>query len=385
MILIYLDNAATSFPKPESVYKKMDKFMRNKGANPGRGSHKLAVSASREIFSTRELVAKFFNIEDSAEVVFTLNTTDALNLGIKGSLVKGDHVITSSMEHNSVSRPLKHLERKNKIELSIVDCDSKTGELSVVDIEKEIRDETKLIVITHASNVTGTLMPIKEIGELADQHGILFMVDVAQTAGFYPIDVQELKLDLMAFPGHKGLLGPQGTGGLYISRKLKLKSQRQGGTGSNSELIYQPEIIPDKYESGTPNGVGIVGLGAGIDYILEKGIDNLREYELELTEYLLNELVKIPHVNIYGPQDIKKQAPVISINLGEEAASEIGFILDSAFDIGVRTGLHCAPLAHETLGTIEQGTVRISVGSFNTKSDCEALLEAIEEIAKEVD
>jgi len=384
IILIYFDNAATSFPKPEVVYDKMDKFMRNKGANPGRAGHQLANAASREIFAVRELIADFFNIEDSAEVVFALNTTDALNLGIRGILTKGDHVIISSMEHNSVIRPLKHLEREGLIEISVVDCDYETGELLIADIESSIKDNTELIITTHASNVTGTLLPIKEIGQLANKKDINFMVDVAQTAGVYEIDVQKLNIDLMAFPGHKGLLGPQGVGGLYINKKLSLKSLRQGGTGSNSEAIYQPETIPDRYESGTPNGPGIVGLGAGINYILDKGIDNLRKHELELTEYLLEELIKIPEVKIYGPQDIDKQAAVISINIGREAASEVGFILDRAFNIGVRTGLHCSPLAHQTLGTDEQGTVRISPGIFNTKDDCEELLTAIRGIAKEV-
>jgi cysteine desulfurase family protein len=384
IIVIYLDNAATSFPKPEAVYKKMDEFMRKKGANPGRSGHKMAVAASREIFEVRELIAKFFNINDSSDVVFTLNATDALNLGLKGILEEGNHVISSSMEHNSVTRPLKHLEREGKIELSVVDCDQKTGELSLTDLEQKIKDNTKLIVLTHASNVAGTLMPIKKVGELAVKKNIIFMVDAAQTAGVYPIDVQEMKIDLLAFPGHKGLLGPQGTGGLYINNELKLKSLKEGGTGSNSELIYQPETVPDKYESGTPNGVGIVGLGAGIEYILDEGIDKVRGHELFLSNYLLDELDKIPEITIYGPRDVDKQAPVISINIADKSASEIGFILDRAFDIGVRTGLHCAPLAHQTLGTIEQGTVRISPGSFNTGDDCQKVLNGIKEIIKEM-
>ncbi|ADL13820.1 aminotransferase class V-fold PLP-dependent enzyme [Acetohalobium arabaticum] len=382
--MIYLDNAATSFPKPETVYQKMDQFMREKGANPGRASHQLAAAASREITSVRKLIANFFNIGATKEVVFTFNATDALNLGLKGVVTKGDHVITSSMEHNSVTRPLKHLEQKGIIKLSIVKCDSETGELEMNDLEKKITDNTRLILLTHASNVTGTLMPIKKVGELAAEENIIFMVDAAQTAGVYPIDVQKLNIDLLAFSGHKGLLGPQGTGGLYINEELDLKSLRQGGTGSNSEDLYQPEEIPDKYESGTPNGVGIVGLGAGIEYIQEEGMDKLRNHKLELTDYLLTELSKMSKVKIYGPQDIKRQAPVISINLADKMASEIGFMLDRAFDIGIRDGLHCAPFAHRTLGTLEQGTVRISPGGFNNQEDCDKLIGAIKDILRQI-
>ncbi|MCK8824539.1 aminotransferase class V-fold PLP-dependent enzyme [Fuchsiella alkaliacetigena] len=382
--MIYLDNAATSFPKPEAVYEKMNEFMRCKAANPGRSSHQLAVAADKELSSARELLAEFFNAQDSAEIVFTLNATDALNLAIKGVLDKGDHVITTTMEHNSITRPLKFLEKKGIIELSLVNCDSQTGELSMQNFKTELQNNTKLVVITHASNVTGTLMPIAEIGELTNKQDIVFLVDAAQTAGVYPIDVQALGIDLMAFPGHKGLLGPQGTGGLYIRKGLELATLREGGTGSNSEAIYQPQVAPDRYESGTPNGVGIVGLGVGVNYIQEKGVDALRSKKLELTDYLLSELQSIEQVKVYGPQDISKQAPVLSINLGPKNANEIAFILDRAFNIAVRSGLHCAPFAHQTLGTIDQGTVRISLGNFNTKDDCQELIKAIQKIAQEL-
>ncbi len=307
-----------------------------------------------------------------------------MNLGIKGVVTKGDHVIISSMEHNSVTRPLKHLEHKGVIELSIVKCSRETGKLTVNDMEQKIKDNTRLILLTHASNVTGTLMPIEEVGELAAKEDIIFMVDAAQTAGVYPIDVQKLKIDLLAFPGHKGLLGPQGTGGLYITQKLSLKSLRQGGTGSDSEALYQPQEIPDKYESGTPNGVGIAGLGAGIEYIKEEGMENLRNHKLELTNYLLTELGKMSGVKIYGPRNIKEQAPVISINLTDKMASEVGFMLDRAFDIGIRAGLHCAPSAHRTLNTLEQGTVRISPGTFNNQVDCNRLIQAVKDIFQQI-
>ncbi|MBM7624315.1 selenocysteine lyase/cysteine desulfurase [Sporohalobacter salinus] len=265
--MIYLDNAVTLFPKPEVVYKKMDQFMRETGVNPGRASHQLATAANAKISAVRKLIADIFNIEDFKEVVFIFNGTDALNLGLKGVITKGDHIITSIMEHNSVIRPLKHLEQEGLIELSIIRCDERTDRLEVSDVEKKIKNNTKLIILTHASNVTGTLMPIKEIGRLTTREDIIFMVDAAQTAGVYPIDVQKSKIDLLAFPGHKGLLGPQGTGGLYINQRLNIKGLRQGGTGGNSETLYQPEKIPNKYESGTTNGGGIVGLGAGIEYI----------------------------------------------------------------------------------------------------------------------
>lgn len=380
--MIYLDNAATSFPKPESVYREMEKCIKEYGANPGRSGHKLALQAGRVIYSTRELLCRLFNIKDPMRVVFTLNATDALNLGIKGLLKEGDHVVTTSMEHNSVARPLKFLESRG-IETTFVQCDQK-GLLDPGDIRKALKKNTALIVCTHASNVTGTVMPVKEVGAIAREKGIPFMVDAAQTAGVLDIDVEEMNIDLLAFPGHKSLMGPQGTGGLYIREGIHLVQMREGGTGSSSENLSQPEIVPDRYESGTPNTVGIAGLGAGVKFLLEEGIHNIRRHEQELTRLMLEGLREIKNVKIYGPGDEKQQAPVISINIGDEDSGEISYILDREFNIATRAGLHCAPLAHKTLGTFEQGTIRFSMGYFNTREEIEAAVRAVEQICAEI-
>lgn len=380
--MIYLDNAATSFPKPNSVYQAIMEAMKDYGANPGRSGHKLALRAGRAIYETRELICTLFNIEDPMRVIFTSNATDGLNLAIKGLLKKGDHVITTSMEHNSVLRPLKVLESKG-IETTIVECDI-TGNINLQNIEENIRDNTRLIVTTHASNVTGTIFPIKKIGELAKKHNIIYMVDAAQTAGLYNIDVVDMNIDILAFPGHKSLLGPQGTGGVYIRKGIDIKQIKEGGTGSKSDSLIQPDFYPDKFESGTPNTPGIVGLGAGIKYILDKGIDNIREHEIKLTKMFIDGLKEIKNVKIYGPANPLNQAPVISINIGEEDSSEVSYILDQVFDIAVRPGLHCAPLAHKTIGCYEQGCVRFSIGPFNTVDDIQTAIKAVKHISNEI-
>ncbi|WP_352418378.1 aminotransferase class V-fold PLP-dependent enzyme [Proteiniborus sp.] len=381
-ILIYLDNAATSFPKPEIVYEAIMESMREYGANPGRSGHKLALKAGRAIYETRELLSKFFNIEDPMRIIFTSNATDGLNLVIKGLLKSGDHVITTSMEHNSVLRPLKALDNIG-VETTVIQCDE-IGCIDIKDIEDNIKNNTKLIVTTHASNVTGTIFPIKQIGEIAKKHDIIYMVDAAQTAGIYNIDVIDMNIDILAFPGHKSLLGPQGTGGVYIKKGVEITQMKEGGTGSKSDSLIQPDIYPDKFESGTPNMPGIVGLGAGIKYIIDKGIDNIRDHENKLAKVFIDGLREIKDVKIYGPCDIEKQAPVISINIGEEDSSEVSYILDQVFNIAVRPGLHCAPLAHRTIGCYEQGCIRFSVGPFNTINDIKAAIEAVQTISTEI-
>ncbi|MCB5560617.1 aminotransferase class V-fold PLP-dependent enzyme, partial [Anaerosalibacter bizertensis] len=269
------------------------------------------------------------------------------------------------------------------VEVTIINGDTK-GRIDSLDIEKNIRENTKMIIMTHISNLTGTIMPVKKVGEIAKKHGIIYMVDGAQSAGVYDIDVEDMNIDLLAFPGHKGLLGPQGTGGLYVRDGIQLKELKEGGTGSSSDSLYQPDIMPDKYESGTPNAPGIIGLGNGVNYILEKGISNIREHEEKLTSYFIEELLKIDGVKIYGPLDIKEQAPVVSINIRDEDSSEISYILDEEYDIAVRSGLHCAPLAHKTIGTFKQGVIRFSFGVFNTYEEIELGIRAIKEISKEV-
>lgn len=380
--MIYLDNAATSFPKPDTVYNAMMEAMKEYGANPGRSGHKLALKAGRAIYETRELLANFFNIEDPMRIIFTSNATDGLNLAIKGLLKPNDHVITTSMEHNSVLRPLKALEN-NGVETTIIQCDE-TGSIDIKDIEANIKSNTKLIVTTHASNVSGTIFPIKEIGNIAKKHGIVYMVDVAQTAGVYDINVVDMNIDILVFPGHKSLLGPQGTGGVYIREGLSIVQMKEGGTGSRSDSLIQPDIYPDKFESGTPNMPGIVGLGAGIKYILDKGIDNIREHEIKLATTFIDGLREIEGIKIYGPCDMEKQAPVISINIREEDSSEVSYILDEVFNIAVRPGLHCAPLAHKTLKCYEQGCIRFSFGPFTTINEIEFAINAVKTISKEI-
>ncbi len=377
---IYFDNAATTFPKPEEVYTTMEKVMRN-CANPGRSGHKMALESGRIVYQTRELLAKLFHIQNPMQVVFTHNATDSLNLGIKGFLKKGDHVVTTSMEHNSVLRPLKALKDKEIIGVTIVKGD-RQGNVSVEDIEKSIQNNTKMIITTHVSNIIGTLLPIEELGKMIRKHNLVYMVDASQSAGVYDIDVNKGNIDLLAFPGHKGLLGPQGTGGLYIREGIDLEPAREGGTGSQSESLLQPQIMPDRYESGTHNTIGIAGLGAGVRFILEEGIENIRGHEEMLTQRLIDGLMKIDGVTIYGPKDVKKQAAVVSINIGQGDTSEISFLLDQQYDIACRSGLHCAPLAHKTIGTFEQGTVRLSMGYFNTIEEVDKVLFSIEEISK---
>lgn len=380
--MIYFDNAATSFPKPKIVYQEIMTAMMEYGANPGRSGHKLALEASREIFNTRKKISKLFNIKDPMNVILTFNCTESLNLGIKGYLKPGDHVITTSMEHNSVLRPVISLEKEGVIH-TIVQGDS-MGRIDPKDIEKAIRPETKMIVTTHISNLTGTIMDIEAIGEIAKTHNIIYFVDGAQSAGVYPIDVEKMNIDMLAFPGHKSLLGPQGTGGLYIREGIELVGLFQGGTGSASNSLEQPNMMPDKFESGTPNAPGIVGLGAGIDYILEIGMDKIRNKEEELTQYFIEEVKKVQKIKIYGPLTRGQHAPVVALNIGDADSSEVSYILNEEYNMAVRPGLHCAPLAHKTIGTFEQGVVRFSFGFENTFEEVEEAIRALKEIAKRV-
>jgi cysteine desulfurase family protein len=379
--MIYFDNAATTFPKPESVYRAADNCLRS-CANPGRGGHKLSLQSGRVLLEARELLIELFNGDSPENIVLTHNATESINLALKGFLKKGSHVITTSMEHNSVLRPLKALEKLG-VDTTIVQC-SEQGEIDINDIEKEIRKETVLIAATHASNVVGTLLPIKRIGALAKKYELEFLVDASQTAGLYEIDVMDLNISMLAFAGHKSLMGPQGTGGLYIRKDLELNPLKEGGTGSQSESLYQPDILPDRFESGTHNTPGIAGLCAGINFIKDIGINNIRLHERGLAKCFMEGVRKIRNVKVYGTRDIDKQAPVISINIGDIGSSEISYILDQTFDIATRSGLHCAPLAHKTLGTLEQGTVRFSFGYFNTKDQVNAALNAVEHITREL-
>lgn len=377
---VYLDNGATSYPKPEVVYQTVDHFLREIGASVGRGCYPKALKAERIVYNTREKLAELFNISDPKRIVFTHNATESLNLAVKGLLQSGDHVVSSSMEHLALWRPLKRLEKERGVPVTYVEC-SPSGEIDIRDIAKVIQPNTKLIALLHASNVTGSLFPIEEIGKLAKERNITFLLDCSQTAGVYPIDVQLANIDLLAFTGHKCLFGLQGTGGLYISPRLNLTTLKEGGVGGYTLIEGQPEVLPERFEAGTLNVVGIAGLGAGVSFILDEGIPKIRRHKETLISYFLEELKRINNVTIYGPLDSAKKVGVISINLENQKPSEVGKILGEKYDIAVRTGLHCAPWAHRTIGTLESGTIRFSLGYFNNKEELDYTLEVLEKIA----
>ncbi len=381
MDCIYMDNAATSFPKPESVYKAIDNFNRYLGSSPGRGTHSQTLQAGSIILEARESLARLFNIENCTNIAFTTNITESLNTAFKGYLQPGDHIITTSMEHNAVARPLYALSQTG-IEWTAVACNSE-GVLDPDHIRSAIKSNTRMICMSHASNLTGTIMPVTEVGRIARNRGIVFMVDSAQTAGVLEIDVIEQNIDLLAFTGHKGLLGPQGTGGLYVKPGLAIEPLKYGGTGSGSEFLQQPDFMPDHLESGTPNTPGIAGLGAGVQFIQTTGLDQIRRHELNLTTQLLDGLRDIDRIRIYGVPDPSLRTAVIAFNLEGMDCGEVSLRLDREYGIITRSGLHCAPLAHQTLGTLEQGACRLSPGFFNTEDQIEKVIAAITNIARD--
>ena len=375
---VYFDNAATSYPKPPSVYEAINFTLQHVGANPGRGEHSLSQSANRIIFKARETIAEFFNIPNSRNIVFTSNGTEAINLALKGFLKPGDHGIISSMEHNSVVRPLNSL-KNDGVNVTIVQCD-KQGKLNPDYVFKEIKENTRLIVLTHASNVTGTILPVEEIGEIAAKKGIPLLVDAAQTAGTIPIDVLRNNISLLACPGHKSLLGPQGTGFLYICEGFNLKPLIEGGTGSNSELSEQPDFLPDRFQSGTLNTPGIAGLKAGIEFINKKSIQTIKEHEDMLSKTFINKLKEINRVRIYGPLSIKEKTAVVSFNIKGKDSADIATALDEKYQIMVRVGLHCSPYAHKTIGTFPDGTIRVSFSIFNTVHEIDYFIDSLKVI-----
>lgn len=375
----YFDNASTSWPKPESVYKSAENQMRNIFGNPGRSGHTRTLDADRLLYKTREALAKLFNVKDPARIVFTLNATDSLNMALKGFLTEGSHVIHTAMDHNSVLRPLGRLIKDGIITTSTVPCSS-TGYPDLDILEKSYLPETKLLIINHASNVTGTLAPLEDMISSAHRHNVMVLVDAAQTAGTRNINVEESDIDMLAFTGHKGLLGPTGTGGLYVKPGVNLKPFREGGTGSQSELDSHPESMPERLEAGTMNSSGLAGLLEGVNYILETGIDIINNYEHQLREYLYNKVVNLPGVNIYGSSAEEDSSCIISISIDNMDCGEIGYILESNYKILCRTGLHCAPLAHKAIGTFPEGTIRFSPGFFTSKEDIDYLVDALEEI-----
>lgn len=377
--MIYFDSAATTWPKPPEVWQAMEYCIKFAGANPGRSGHQMAVKAGRLVDEARELLSLLFNISNPDRIVFTLNATESLNLAIKGLLKPGEHVITSSMEHNSVTRPLHVLQEKG-VEVTRVAC-SGDGRIRVGDIERAVKPNTAAIVITHASNVTGTLMPVAEIGRLAKRKGLKLVVDAAQTAGVFNIDVSFMNIHLLAFPGHKGLYGPTGTGGLYIADGLELTTLKEGGTGSMSHIPGQPDILPERYESGTLNSVGISGLAAGLRFIRDEGSEKIRQHEMALTSRFLKGAEKIKGLKVYGPAELYERAPVVSFSLEGKNTGQVGTVLDQQYNIACRAGLHCAPDAHRTLGTFEKKLVRFSFSYFNKEEEVDFAIRALAEIA----
>jgi cysteine desulfurase/selenocysteine lyase len=382
--MIYLDNAATSWPKPPQVLAAMARFLTEVGANPGRSGHRLSVEAGRIVYAAREAVAELFHAPDPLRVVFGMNATEGLNLALRGLLRPGDHVVTSSMEHNSVMRPLRALEREG-VPVTVVPC-SPEGFLDPQAVLSALRPETRLVVLNHASNVTGTLLPVAEVGRaLHRMGGPLLVVDAAQSGGAVPIDMQANGIDLLAFTGHKSLYGPMGTGGLIIGERVPLEEFRpliRGGTGSRSEREEQPDFLPDMCESGTPNAVGLAGLEAGVRWVLERTVEVLRAHEVELTQRLSDGLREIPGVTVYGPDDARLRTAVVSFNIAGMEPSEVGMRLDEEYGIMCRVGLHCAPAAHRTIGTFPAGTVRFALGAFTTREEVDAALRAVARLAR---
>ncbi|MDD2732708.1 MAG: aminotransferase class V-fold PLP-dependent enzyme [Desulfuromonadaceae bacterium] len=364
---MYLDNAATSFPKPDTVHEAVLHAMRTVGASPGRGGYRQSLEAGRILFQAREAVAGLFSIPDSSRVIFTQNATGALNLALQGTLVAGDHVITTSMEHNSLLRPLYALQN-NGIELSIVPAGS-DGVVSVEAIHHALQVNTRMIAVNHVSNVCGAIQPIQELAEICRRCGALFLVDAAQSAGYLPINVEKYAIDLLAVPGHKGLLGPGGTGLLYVAPHVQLKPVVYGGTGTHSTAEEQPQVMPDGFEAGTHNLPGIAGLLAGIAFIGDVGISVIHQHERALLSLVEQALREISGVTIYGPENPSDRCSVLSFTASGVDSVLLATELDYGFDIAVRAGLHCAPLAHRTLGTLPGGTVRISPGWFTTREE----------------
>ena len=378
--MIYLDNAATTKIKPRVVVEAVAEALTTLG-NADRGTHSATLGASRTVFSTRMKLAKFFNAEGPSNIVFTMNATESLNIAIKGILEKGDAVITTCLEHNSVLRPLYQL-RDEGVELSFVSAD-KLGRPNYEEFESLIKPNTKAIITTAGSNLTGNLVDIKRVGEIAKKHGLIFVVDASQTVGVFPIDVKELNIDILCFTGHKGLLGPQGTGGMYVRDGVDVKPYISGGTGVQTYNEHQPAEMPTRLEAGTLNGHGLAGLDAAIDYINEVGMQTIHDKELSLMRRFYNGVKSIKGVKIYGDFDVKDRCPIVSINLSEYDSGEVSDELANRFEIATRAGGHCAPLMHKALGTVEQGAVRFSFSHFNTEDEIDAAINAVRTLAEE--
>ena len=373
--MIYLDNAATTLHKPQQVIDAVVHAMQSMG-NCARGTHEEALDAARTVYDARVRLASLFGCPRVDHVAFTANSTEALNIAINGLIDPGDHVISTDLEHNSVLRPLYRLEAEHGAELSFVPAD-KLGNVDYADFERLMKPNTRAVVCTNASNLTGTVLDIERIAKTAHSHGALVIVDASQTAGCWPIDMKKMGIDVLCFTGHKSLLGPTGTGGVYLNPAITPEPFMRGGTGSLSDLEEHPLFMPDVWEAGTGNPMGIAGLGAGVGFVLNKGVENIAREETTLNQYFMDAIKDHDMVKIYGPMDAKRKTAVTSININGMVCSTVGEQLNDACGIMVRTGLHCAPGAHRTLGTFPEGTVRFSFGNFSTKDQVDVAVQAI--------
>lgn len=378
--MIYMDNAATTMRKPQEVIDAVAEAMCSMG-NAGRGVNSASLGAARTIYDTREKLAGFFHAENPKQIVFTMNSTESLNTALKGVLNPGDHVITTMLEHNSVLRPLYELESRG-IELTIVKS-TPQGTLDYAEFEQAVRANTKAIVCTHGSNLTGNLVDVKRVGEIAKRHGLLFIVDASQTAGVFPIDVQEMQIDILCFTGHKGLLGPQGTGGMYVREGVAVRPLKTGGSGVQTYSKTHPAEMPTALEAGTLNGHGIAGLDAALGYLEKVGIDTIRKREQELMWRFYEGVKDIPGVKIYGDFHTKERCPIVVLNIRDYDSGEVSDELLVGYGISTRAGGHCAPLMHEALGTVEQGAVRFSFSHYNTEEEIDTAIRAVREMAEE--
>lgn len=378
--MIYLDNAATTMQKPEEVIEAVVQAMHSMG-NAGRGAHSASLEASRTIYDTRELLCRFFGGTDPRRLVFTSNSTESLNIAIKGLFEPGDHVITTMLEHNSVLRPLYEMEKRG-VELTIIPADKK-GVIDYNDIEKAIRPNTKAVVCTHGSNLTGNLVDIERIGKITRKNGLLLVVDASQTAGVFPIDVEKMQIDVLCFTGHKGLLGPQGTGGMYVREGIQIRPLKSGGSGVQTYSKSHPAEMPTALEAGTMNGHGIAGLHAAVEYIQRTGIDQIRKREQECMKRFYEGVIQVPGVKVYGDFDDMNRCAIVSLNIADYDSSEVSDELLTEYRISTRPGAHCAPLMHEALGTVEQGAVRFSFSHFTTDEEVDTAIKAIRELAEE--
>ena len=378
--MIYFDNAATTLRKPRCVIEAVTEAMGSMG-NSGRGVHDGALSASRTIYDTRAALARLFGAEGPERIAFTANSTQALNMAIKGLLSPGDHVITTALEHNSVLRPLYELEDRG-MELTILPADP-LGNIRYEDFEQAVRPNTKAIVTTHGSNLTGNLLDIERIGSVARAHGLTYIVDASQTAGVFDIDVRRMNIDVLCFTGHKGLLGPQGTGGLYVREGIEIRPLLSGGSGVQTYLRSHPPQMPTVLEAGTLNGHGIAGLGAAVKYLQETGLDTIRQKELALMRAFYEAVRQIPGITVYGDFSSMERCAIVSLNVREYDSGEISDALSESYGIATRPGAHCAPLMHRALGTVDQGAVRFSFSHFNTEEEIKIAISALQELAQE--